>query len=262
MNKFAKTVLAAGLAASLVGCANGSSSADTSLADVKEAGVLKIGLEGDWQPFSFHDENDNLVGYDVEVAKAVADKLGVEAQITEGPWDGLLTGLGTGVYDVVVNGVDVTEERKATFDFSDPYAYDHIDLVVLGTNTEIKTFEDLDGSTTANSVGSTYADMGEDFGAEVSNVDTLAETMELVLNGTVQATINADTSVQDYLNTTGETRLQVVAQADEITAYAIPVKKGATTLQEAINEALAELRKDGTLSALSVKYFGADLTEE
>lgn len=253
-------------AASAEGSAQGSQAgtdaSDTSLADVRKAGVLRIGLEGDWQPFSYHDEDDNLVGYDVEVAQNVAKQLGVEAEITEAPWDGLLTGLSTGVYDMVVNGVDVTEDREKAFDFSDAYAYDHIDLVTLVGNDEIKSFDDLKGRTSANSTGSTYAEIGEQYGATVSNVPTLAETMTLVLNGTVDATINADTSVQDYLNTTGETKLQVVAQLDDVTEYAIPVKKGNITLRDAINEALKTLRDDGTLAELSVKYFGADLTNK
>lgn len=260
MKKVSKAVLSAALLATLAGCS--SKSEDTSLKDVQAAGELKIGLEGDWQPFSYHDEDDNLVGYDVEVATKVAEKLGVKAVITEGPWDGLLTGLDTGVYDVVVNGVDVTPERSETFDFTDAYAYDHIDLVVKKDNTTITSFEDLKGKKSANSTGSTYAEMGEEYGATVSNVPTLAETMELVLNGTVDATINADTSIQDYLNTTGEKGLMVVAQDDEATEYAIPVKKGNTSLKEAINDALKELREEGTLKELSIKYFGADLTEK
>lgn len=260
MKKVSKAVLSAALLATLAGCS--SKSEDTSLKDVQAAGELKIGLEGDWQPFSYHDEDDNLVGYDVEVATKVAEKLGVKAVITEGPWDGLLTGLDTGVYDVVVNGVDVTPERSETFDFTDAYAYDHIDLVVKKDNTTITSFEDLNGKKSANSTGSTYAEMGEEYGATVSNVPTLAETMELVLNGTVDATINADTSIQDYLNTTGEKGLKVVAQDDEATEYAIPVKQGNTSLKEAINDALKELREEGTLKELSIKYFGADLTEK
>ena len=268
MKKLVSVSAAALMALSLSACGSGAASsastaaaADDSLQKVKDAGELRIGLEGDWQPFSYHDENDNLVGYDVEVAQNVARRLGVKADITEGAWDGLLTGLSTGVFDVVVNGVDVTEEREKTFDFSDPYAYDHIDLVVRKDNDTIKTFEDLKGSTTANSTGSTYAQMGEDYGAKVSNVPTLAETMTLVLNGTVQATINADTSVQDYLNTTGETNLKVVDQSDDVTEYAIPMKKGSDTLRKAINDALQDMRDDGTLKSLSEKYFGADLTE-
>lgn len=267
MKKFLSAALSALLAVSLAGCGSSSASESTSASDdslqkIKDAGKIRIGLEGDWQPFSYHDDNDELVGYDVEVAKNIAERLGVEAEITEGAWDGLLTGLDSDVYDIVVNGVDVTDERKEAFDFSDPYAYDHIDLVVAKDNTDIKSFEDLDGKTTANSTGSTYAQMGEDYGATVSNVPTLSETMELVLNGTVEATINADTSVQDYLNTTGETNLKIVDQSDEATEYAIPMKKGSDTLREAINDALQDMRDDGTLKELSEKYFGADLTEE
>ncbi len=239
-----------------------STSQDTSLADIQKAGKIRIGLEGDWQPFSYHDADDNLVGYDVEVAQNIAKELGVEAEITEAPWDGLLTGLSTGVYDMVVNGVDVTPDREETFDFSDPYAYDHIDLVVKAENTDITSFDDLKGRTSANSTGSTYAELGEQYGATVSNVPTLAETMELVLNGTVDATINADTSVQDYLNTTGETDLKVVARLDDVTSYAIPLKKGSDSLREAVNSAIQKMRDDGTLSELSKKYFGADLTNK
>lgn len=239
-----------------------STSQDTSLADIQKAGKIRIGLEGDWQPFSYHDADDNLVGYDVEVAQNIAKELGVEAEITEAPWDGLLTGLSTDVYDMVVNGVDVTPDREETFDFSDPYAYDHIDLVVKAENTDITSFDDLKGRTSANSTGSTYAELGEQYGATVSNVPTLAETMELVLNGTVDATINADTSVQDYLNTTGETDLKVVARLDDVTSYAIPLKKGSDSLREAVNSAIQKMRDDGTLSELSKKYFGADLTNK
>lgn len=242
--------------------ASSGSAEDTSLADVQKAGKIRIGLEGDWQPFSYHDADDSLVGYDVEVAQNIAKELGVEAEITEAPWDGLLTGLSTGVYDIVVNGVDITPDREETFDFSDPYAYDHIDLVVKKENTDITSFNDLKGRTSANSTGSTYAELGEQYGAAVSNVPTLAETMELVLNGTVDATINADTSVQDYLNTTGETDLKVVAQLDDVTSYAIPLKKGSDSLREAVNAAIQKMRDDGTLSELSKKYFGADLTNK
>ncbi|MDY6324982.1 MAG: transporter substrate-binding domain-containing protein [Catonella sp.] len=260
MKKLLTCLLAGAMALSLVGC--GGSGSDDSLQRIKDAGAINIGLEGDWQPFSYHNENDELVGYDVEVAKEIAKRIGVEAKITEAPWDGLLTGLSTGVYDIVVNGVDVTEERQKTFDFSDPYAYDHIDLVVKNDNSDITTFDDLKGKKTANSTGSTYAEWGTKYGAEVSNVPTLAETMELVLNGTVDATINADTSVQDYLNTTGETGLKIVAKSDEATEYAIPIKKGSYSLREAINKAIADMRSDGTLADLSKKYFGADLTEK
>lgn len=263
MRYLGKVVMSAILALGLVACGTKTNEkAEDSLQKVKKAGVLKIGLEGNWKPFSYHDNKDKLVGYDTEVAQHIAKKLGVKAEIKEAAWDGLLTGLSTGVYDIVVNGVDVTKERQKAFDMSDAYAYDRIDLVVKEGNTNIKSFEDLKSKKSANSTGSTYATIAEKYGATVSNVPTLAETMQLVLNGTVDATINADTSVSDYLNTTGEKKLKVVAQLPDITEYAIPMKKGNDSLKKAVNQALKELREDGTLAALSKKYFGKDITHK
>ncbi len=250
-------------AASPAGSASSASSSEKDhLARIKESGKLVIGLEGDWQPFSYHDDSDQLVGFDVDVAAGIADYLGVKPSYTEEKWSGLFTGLSSGVYDIVANGVDVTDERKETYDFSDPYAYDHTVLVVRADNEDIKSFDDLKGRTTANSIGSTYMEIGESYGAEVSGVESLAACMSMVANGQVDATINAETSVQDYLKTTGDTSLKIVARSDDATEYAIPLVKGDdnATLLAAINEAIAHMREDGDLSKASETYFGADLT--
>jgi cystine transport system substrate-binding protein len=266
MKKIVKSIAAFALALSMSACASASASSGSAdhLARIKSAGKITIGLEGDWQPFSYHNDSDELVGYDVEVSKNIAKIIGVDADIVEAPWDGLFTGMSSGTYDIVVNGVDVTEDRSKTYDFSDPYAYDHTVLVVKSDNTDIKTFDDLKGKTTANSIGSTYMELGEQYGATVSGVDTLAETMSMVINGQADATINAETSVNDYLNTTGEKKVKIVAESEDATSYAIPMVKGADndSLRKAINDALQQMRNDGTLSNLSKKYFGADLTNE
>ncbi|WP_026517320.1 transporter substrate-binding domain-containing protein [Butyrivibrio sp. MC2021] len=234
------------------------------LARIKAAGKITIATEGVWAPFTYHDpESDKLVGFDVEIAEAIAEKLGVEADFKEVAFDGGLTGVSTGTFDMMANGVDVTEDRKGTYDFTDPYAYDHAVVVTLASNNSITSFEDLQGLTTANSAGSTYEAMGIEYGATVSNVDTLGETMTLVLNGTVDATINANTSAQDYFNTTGTTDLKVAAIDPEVTQYAVPLAKGSDndSLRAAINKAIAELREEGRLSEISIKYFGADITK-
>ncbi len=264
MKKYTSAALAALVAGTLAlaGCGSSKTSGEDHLARIQKAGKITVGLEGDWQPFSFHDSSDNLIGFDVEVAQNVAEILGVEAEIIEAPWDGLFAGMTAGTYDMVVNGVDVTEERQKTYDFTDPYAYDHTVLVTKEGNADIRSFEDLSGKTTANSIGSTYMEIGESYGADVKGVDTLAETMSMVLNDQVDATINAATSVQDYLHTTGETKLAVIDQLDEATAYAIPLVKGSDndSLRAAINDALKQMRDSGKLAELSEKYFGADLT--
>jgi cystine transport system substrate-binding protein len=239
------------------------STSDDHLARIKSAGKITVGLEGDWQPFSYHDDDDNLVGYDVEVAQNIASHLGVEADLVEGPWDGLFAGMDSGRYDIVVNGVDVTPDRQQKYDFSDPYAYDHTVLIVRDDNTDITSFEDLDGKTTANSIGSTYQEIGEQYGATVSGVDTLVETLQMVQNGQVDATLNAATSFGDYMKTNPDAPLKIAATSEEATSYAIPMEKGDdnATLLAAVNNALSAMREDGTLASLSEKYFGADLTE-
>ena len=176
----------------------------------------------------------------------------------------LLTGLSTGTYDLVINGVDITKEREKNFDFSTPYAYDHTVLVVRNDNTTITSFDDLKGKTTANSIGSTYMELGEDYGATVKGVDDLTKCMDLVKSGGVDATINAATSINDYLLTTKDSSFKILDLSNESTPYAIPMVKGDdnASLKKAVNKALKELKEDGTLSKISIKYFGEDLTKE
>ena len=233
------------------------------LAKIQERGTIIIGLEGDWAPWSFVDENDQLMGFDVEVARAIAAKLGVEAEIIPGEWDGLFAGMDAGRYDIVVNGVEVTPERTEKYDFADPYAYIRTALIVRGDNETIKTFEDLKGKKTANSIASTYMNLAEDYGATCYGVDTLDETLTMVLQGRVDATLNAIVSYTDYMAQHPDANLKVVATTEDASNVAIPMRKGAetTSLLEAINKAIAELHEEGVISELSVKYFGEDISK-
>ena len=233
------------------------------LAKIQERGTIIIGLEGDWAPWSFVDENDQLMGFDVEVARAIAAKLGVEAEIIAGEWDGLFAGMDAGRYDIVVNGVEVTPERTEKYDFADPYAYIRTALIVRGDNETIKTFEDLNGKKTANSIASTYMNLAEDYGATCYGVDTLDETLTMVLQGRVDATLNAIVSYTDYMAQHPDANLKVVATTEDASNVAIPMRKGAETasLLEAINQAIAELHEEGVISELSMKYFGEDISK-
>ncbi len=235
---------------------------DDLLAAIQDSGVLTIAMEGTWAPWTYHDEDDELVGFDVEVGRYIADHLGVEAEFVEGEWDGLFAGMDAKRYDLVINGVDITDERSEKYDFSDPYAYIRTALVVREDNEDITSFEDLKGKTTSNSIGSTYMELAEDYGATCQGVDSLGETMQMVASGRADATLNAEVSVLDYLNEQPDAPLKVVAYTDEANLVAIPMRKGDETasLRDAINEAIAAMRDDGTLSELSEKYFGADIT--
>ena len=234
------------------------------LSTIQNRGTLIVALEGAWQPWSYHDESDTLVGYDVEVSRAIAEKLGVEPEYVESDWDSLFAGMDAGRYDMVCNGVEVTEERSKTYDFTTPYGYIHTALAVKKDNDSITSFEDLDGKTTANSLASTYMELAESYGATVQGIDTLEETIQLLTAGRIDATLNADVSFYDYLNVHPDADFKLVAFTEEASHVAIPLRKSdeTATLLEAINSAIEELRADGTLSELSEKYFGQDISSE
>ncbi len=236
---------------------------DDLLTTIQQRGTIVVGLEGDWAPWSYVDEDDNLTGFDVEVAKAIAAKLGVEAQIIPASWDGLFAGMDAGRYDIVVNGVEVTEEREEKYDFAAPYAYIRTALIVRGDNDTIHTFEDLKGKKTANSIASTYMNLAESYGATCQGVATLDETLTMVLQGRVDATLNAIVSYTDYMAQHPDSDLKVVATTEDASNVAIPMRKGDETasLREAISQAIDELREDGTLSELSIRFFGEDISE-
>ena len=271
------SVMAAAGVLTLSGCSNSSGSTAASgtaasvapaagdqLSNIQSSGKLIVALEGAWQPWSFHDESDTLVGYDVEVSRAIAEKLGVEPEYVESDWDSLFAGLDAGRYDIVCNGVEVTDERAKTYDFTEPYGYIHTALAGRKDNEDITSFEDLKGKTTANSLASTYMELAESYGATVQGIDTLEETIQLLTAGRIDATLNADVSFYDYLNVHPDADFKLVAQTEDASHVAIPLRKGdaSATLLDAINTAIEELRADGTLKELSEKYFGQDISAE
>ncbi len=233
------------------------------LAQIKERGELIVAMEGTWSPWTYHDEADKLVGYDVEVAEKLAEKLGVSVTFVEGEWDGLFAGLDAGRYDLVINGVEVTDERAEKYDFTIPYAYIRTAVIVKGENNEIQSFEDLNGKKTANTISSTYAELAEQYGAEVTGVDDLNQTFELLLSGRIDATLNAELTYNDYMKAQPDADLKIAALTEEASHVAIPVRKGPETesLRTAIDEAITDMTRSGELSELSQKYFAIDISQ-
>ena len=264
----------AGLAASalvLTGCGSSDSGSDTgsgsspaagtSLADIKEEGVITVGTEGTYRPFTFHDEGGGeLTGYDVEVMEAVADELGVEVEFEETQWDAIFAGLDAGRFDVIANQVSITPEREADYSFSTPYTVSPGVVVVADGDTSIRSFDDLAGKTTAQSLTSNWYEVAKDSGADVQNVEGWAQAVTLLKQGRVDATVNDELTFLDFEETEGDTSLEIAATTEDEARNAFAFRKGSDDLVAAVDDALAKLRKDGTLAEISEKYFGEDVS--
>lgn len=232
------------------------------LARIKERGTLIIATEGNWSPWTYHDENDVLTGLDIEIGTLIAHGLGVEPEFQETDWDSILAGVDSGRFDIACNGVGYTETRAQKYSFSTPYVYTHKVLVVRSDNEDIKTITDLKGKTTANSPSSTYAQIAEDQGATVTYVSTLVETITLLEQGRVDATVNAQVSIEDYLKQHPDANIKIVeVLAGDPVAYPVRKADDTASLVAAIDEILEAARQDGTLSEISLKFFDLDLTK-
>lgn len=233
------------------------------LAAIQAKGEITVAMEGTWAPWTYHDESGRLVGYDVEVATAIGEKLGVNVNFVEGEWSGLLAGLDSGRYDIMVNGMDIDEERREKYEFSTPYAYNRTVVIVRADDDSIQDMEDLAGKKTANTLNSTYAAVGEAYGAQVTGVDDFTQTIELLTSGRIDATLNAEVSFYDYLNAHPDAPVRIACTDPQATQVAIPMRKGEDTaaLREGIDKALAELAQEGVLTELSIQYFGMDISQ-
>lgn len=231
------------------------------LEKVQEEGKLVIASEGMWEPWTYVDEQGNLTGYDVELGRIIAEKLGVEAQFVTGDFTGFLSGLDNSQYDLVINGIDVTEERKEKYDFSLTYAYASSYLIVKNDNEDIKSLEDLNGKKISNSLGSSYATLAESYGATNVGGDTFADTINNIVNGYADASINSADTYGLYIKEHPDAPVKVVMTIDPLDV-AIPFVKGEynETFRNKINEVINEMRASGELAQLSIKFFGTDIT--
>jgi cystine transport system substrate-binding protein len=235
--------------------------AQTALDEVKAAGALRIGTEGTYAPFTFHDQSGALVGFDVEIGQEIAKRIGVKAEFVEGPWDGLIAGIDANRYDVVINQVGITEERKAKYDFSEPYIASKAALVVRGDNTDITSFESLKGKKAAQTITSNFGKLAQANGAEIVPTEEFDQSIALVLQGRADATINDSLSFFDFKKQQPDANVKIAATQPDADYSGVLLAKDKPELLDAINKALADLKADGTYATISQKYFGEDVSQ-
>ena len=234
----------------------------TTYEKIMDKGVLTVGTEGTYQPFTYHDESDTLTGYDVEVAKAIGEKMGVKVEFSEITWEGLLASLDNGTVDLVLNQVGVTDERKEKYDFSDPYLYSYIALIVNKAHNGITSWDTSKGKKTSLNISSNYAAIAEEYEMDITASETFSKDIELLLAGRTDCVINNTIAFNDYLIQKPDTPIKIADVRAEADTVAAPIPKGNEDLVEAVNKAIKELQEDGTLTKLSEQFLGKDFSRE
>lgn len=241
---------------------DGQTAASGSAYGLANEGVLVVGTEGTYRPFSFHEGGaGDLTGYDIDVVEAVAEKLDLEIEYQETQWDALFAGLEAGRFDVIANQVSINPEREASYLFSEPYTVSPGVIVIPEDTTDISGLSDLEGKTTAQSLNSNWGKIAEGAGANVEGVEGWAQAVALLEQGRVDATVNDSLTFLDYTKEHPDSPIAIAAELDEASLNAFAFGQDKEELVGAFDEALAELAEDGTLAELGEKYFGADVSQ-
>ena len=224
-------------------------------------GVLTVATEGTYAPFTFYNDKNELVGYDVDIARAVAQKLNLKVEFLTAPWDAMLAAFDSGKADAVFNQVSITDERKKKYEFSEPYTVTYGAIIVKKDNNSIKSFNDLKGKKNADSATSNWAKVAASYGAQNVTVDSFAKSMELLIAGRVDTVIRTNVVFYDFLKERPNAPVKIAATGTDKDYAGVAIQKGNTELKEQINKALDELSKEGKLKEISLKYFGIDVSK-
>lgn len=245
----------------LAGAAGAAQAADL-LDDAKARGSLRVAVEGTYPPFNYRNDKGELDGFDVDIAKAIAAKLGLKAEFTATEWSGILAGLQAGKYDVIVNQVAATDKRRETFDFSAPYVISSPQLIVRNSETRrFDTAADLKGRKIGVGQGSNYAELAKSIeGAEVRTYPGAPEYLQDLATGRIDAAIN-DSLLIPYLRKTTRLPVKAGAPIGQPQSNAIPFRKGNPKFKAAIDKALDDMKADGSYAKISTRWFERDVSK-
>lgn len=221
---------------------------------------ITIGTEGTYAPYTFHDKNNKLTGFDVEIARAVAKKAGYKVKFVETQWDSMFSGLNSGRFDTVANQVGMDADRKKKYNFSKPYTYTQ-GVLVTRKSSDIKSFNDVKGKDLAQTLTSNYGKLAKEKGAKITSVEGFNQAMEMVLSNRVEGTFNDKISVLDYLKQKKNADIKMIeGNAEKTQSGFVFTKKTDDKVIKDFDKAITALQKDGTMKKISEKWFGEDVT--
>ncbi len=261
MHKRDFTFKAALLAVALVATSATASAADL-LDTVKARGTLRVALEGTYPPFNYKEKNGELAGYDVDVARLVGSKLGVKVEFVSSEWASILAGLSANKYDVIISQVGINPKRELAFDFSTPYIYSMPQLIVRkNESASYKALADLKGKKLGVGQGSVYEQQAKAVpGIDVRSYAAAPDTMSDLASGRIDAALN-DSLMSAYLLKISKLPIKAGANVGAVERMGIPFQKNNPQFKAALNKALADAAADGSLKAISLKWFGTDVSK-
>jgi lysine-arginine-ornithine-binding protein len=223
--------------------------------------VVKIGVNAEYQPMEFVNENGDIAGFDVDLVNAIAERAGFEIEWINTRWDGIFVALASGEFDIVASSATITAEREETVDFSDPYFYAGQSIAVREADAAtISTPEDLAGLRVAVQAGTTGDIYVTDNipGAEVVRYDEITLAFQALGSGDVDAVVNDNIVSADIIAKNPELGAVLVGDLLSEEHYGIAVQQEKPELREAINTALAEIIADGTYREIYLKWIGVE----
>ncbi len=238
---------------------NSDSKSSSSNSDKK---TLRVGTEGTYAPFTFHNKKDQLTGYDIDVIKAVAKEEGYKLKFNETSWDSMFAGLDAKRFDVIANQVGINKERKEKYKFSNPYTYSSGVLVVRDDEKNIKSFDDVKGKKLAQTFTSNYGKLAKDKGANITKVDGFNQSIDLLLSKRVDGTFNDSLSYLDYKKQKPNAKIKAIKGDAEQNKSAFAFSKSVDDkVVSDFNDGLKKLKENGELAKIGEKWFGENVSE-
>ncbi len=220
--------------------------------------VVRVGTNAEYQPFEFVDENGDIVGFDVDIVNAIAERAGFTVEWTNTKWDGIFVALANGEFDAVASAVTITEERKQSIDFSEPYFNAGQAIATSADNTTITGPESLTAGVKVGVQLGTTGDiwLTENTDADVQRFDENPLAVQALAAGDIDAVVGDSPTLADILQKNAELNLKIVGEPFTDEFYGIGIRKDLTDLKASIDAALAEIKADGTYDEIYAKYFG------
>ncbi|NWQ44657.1 transporter substrate-binding domain-containing protein [Bacillus sp. EB106-08-02-XG196] len=269
MKKFLLFLIIVVSLVSLTACGSNSSKAkegnketaegENALERIQNSGKLIIGTTGNYRPFSYMDSNNELTGYDIEWANIIAEELGVEAEFITGQFSGLIPGLVANKFDIILSGVNITEERAKSIDFSEPYAQDGAVAVIKKGSNSVKSINDIEGKVVGVNAGSAFEEVVKQIGGykELKVYPGAAESFSDLVSGRVDVVAIGLPAAAEYIqNSPSGKDIQIIGEPFDVKGIGVAIPKEQAELKAEINRIIQAKKEDGTYNELSQKYFG------